>query len=301
MDTGEITPEELNIVITMKVHEFKLYVRGAAGILSIIFLWAGLIHSQVRSAAEGGSRGGYGKVYESAGKSAAGREVQKKMSTMLQSAAARSRKPSRPATDVSRSSRSAGSRALPGKTTQRQRNSPVAVVDDSPNHAVFEPVSGIDVYTYMADSIGTTPVEKAALRQLFSATKTAFEQEVAAKGRKNNLAAAFTFFIAATTTVYHDDPEPSDAAVDNLWSALDTTFDESPDFANLSNREKQELYDTVIALGGLAYAGYLEGKNSGDQDTVEAYRKISGNMIELVLKTKPENIRFRNEELVIKQ
>lgn len=255
-----------------------------------IVLLAGFatVNAQPRggSAAAGG---GYAKVYEAAGRSAAARGVQQTMNTTLLKAVAKSR--------VVKSAAVAG-----GRRQAPKKAAPTAAPLPAPanNYAFFKPDPNTDNFGSLADSLGKNEQEKDVLRQLFAATKTAFEKEVAAKGRRNNLAAAFTLFTASAVTVYHDDPEPSDEAVDKLWDGLNSVFDESPEMAKLTDAEKQQLYDTLIALSGLVLAGYMEGKNSGDTETQTLFKTLAGAMIEQVLKTDPEKARFGKGGLDVK-
>jgi len=238
------------------------------------------IHAQKGGAA---AAGGYGKVYEAAGRSVAASEVQKNMNTTLMRAIARSR--------GTKTAIGSGRRANPSKA---MRSLPAPSAQVNSDSAFFKPDPDSNYTETLAESLGTTSREKEYLRQLFRATKTAFEKEVSGKGRDNNLAAALTFFTASVVTVYHDDPEPSDAAIDKLWDGLNGVFEETPDIAKLSNTEKQQMYDTLIAFGGLVLAGHLLGKNSNDAEMQRQYRQLAGAMIEMVLKTKPDSVRFRD-------
>ncbi len=247
--------------------------------------------------AQAAAAGGLGRAYESAGKSAATQKLRAGMGSTLQKAVERSRSAAAGARSRTGSSNTLKTSPAPRKTTTRN-------VDPAPEKAYddtfFKPDVRINVFNDLANSLGGNVEEKAALRALFSATKSAFEAEVANKGRTNNLAAAFTFFVAATTTVYHNDPEPSDEAIDQLWDGLNAVLDESGELENMSDGEKQEIYETLIALSGLVLAGHMEGKNSGDQQTTNAYRVIAGALIETVLKTSPDKVRFDRSGLVIK-
>lgn len=138
------------------------------------------------------------------------------------------------------------------------------------------------------------------MRQLFSLTREAFEKEVAAKGRGNNIAAAFTFFIASTVMVYHDDPEPSDQAIDKLWDSMDATLSESPEMAGMSDADKQMINDMLVAFGGFVLAGNLEAKSSGNADSRRVFKELSGVLIQNVLKTDPAKLRFTNVGLDMK-
>jgi hypothetical protein len=56
----------------------------------------------------------------------------------------------------------------------------------------------------------------------------------------------------------------------------------------------------LIGFSGLLLAGYTEGKQNGDVATLEGYRKLAGGLIQLVLKTEPENLGLENGQIVLK-
>lgn len=247
----------------------------------------------------GAAAGGYARVYEAAGKSAAAKRLQEGIGSALRSAVTQSRRPRT-------------SSGAPNKTASSNRNrtaSPpgAAPRTDQPNALVFpkqfepitefKPTAGSQTFDLLAESLGTTQQEKLFLKELFRATRTAFEKEVKAKGRSNNLTAAYTFFVATAVTVYHDDSEPSDEAIDNLWDSLNNVFVENTDLAEVSDVEKQQIYETLVAFSGLLLAGHMEGKSSRDSETLQLYRQLAGFMIQLVLKTDPDKIRFAKDGL----
>ncbi len=228
------------------------------------------------------SSGGVTKAYEAAGSSAAARRVRGGMGGVLQRTAARRRAAeSRPAAP-----------ARGGVTPSRQAAPPAAAPQRYVGSTVFRPDPSMNVANSLADSIGESREERALLREIFTTTRTIFEEEVAAKGRRNNVAAAFTFFIAATSMVYHDDPEPSDEDLDELWDGLNTAFEEMPEFEAMSNADKQEIYETLVAFSGILLFGHVHSKETGDAATHAQYRSLAGAMIQTVLQTSPENVRF---------
>jgi len=228
----------------------------------------------------GGAAAGVGRVYEAAGKSTAARELQRKMNTALIRAVAREKAVARSAADRSR------------PKSARPAPMPVSPPTSTDTTAFFKPDPGSNYMTAMADQLGTTAAEKEQLRQIFALTKEAFEKEVAAKGRSNNLPAAFTLFIATMVTVYHDDPEPSDEAVDKLWDGMSSALTEMPELKNLTNEEKQQMYDMLVAFSGLVLAGYTQAKMSGNAESLKVFKALSGGLIQTVLKTVPEKLRF---------
>ena len=137
------------------------------------------------------------------------------------------------------------------------------------------------------------------MRQLVTITRTEFEKEVAKRGRTNNLAAALTFFVASTVTVYHNDPEPSDDAIDQLWDGLNGTLNGLPEMSKLTDAEKQEMYEMLVACGGLVLAGHMLSKEGGDASAAALYRQLAGELIKTVLQVEPGNLRFNSGGLNI--
>ena len=74
---------------------------------------------------------------------------------------------------------------------------------------MFRPDATVDTGNAMADALGETPEEKALIKQIYTATKAAYEKEAASKGWKNNIAGGLTFFTVTAMTVYRDAEEPS--------------------------------------------------------------------------------------------
>lgn len=235
---------------------------------------------------EGRAVGNYGRVFEAAGGSPAARSLKDRLGTALRAALARP--PARVATRTT--PRRTTGPARPASTVER-------VVTPAPRTS-FRPDPTRDSMATLADALGTTPQEKVLLKTVFSATKIAFEAEVAKKGRKNNLSAALTFFIGSTVWVYHNSPEPSDAALDNLWDGLEEALEETPEMAQLSDADKQLLYDMLIAFSGVVLATYAEAKNTNNGDLLLTSQILAGSLAQIVLKTDPEKLRFTATGLI---
>ena len=234
----------------------------------------------------GGAAAGIGRAYEAAGKSTAARELQRKMNTALIRAVAREK---------------AVAKSGAGKARPRAPiPAPTAGAPPSMGSAgFFTPDPRSNNMSAMADQLGSNATEREQLRQLFTTTKQAFEKEVSAKGRSNNLPAAFTFFIATMVTVYHDDPEPSDESVDKLWDGMSSALSEMPELKNLTNDEKQQMYDMLVGFSGLVLAGYMQAKSTNDAESLKTFRTLSGGLIETVLKSEPDKLRFGRSGLDI--
>lgn len=249
------------------------------------------VFTQVRESAGGGgatAMGGAGRAYEAAGKSLAARDLQRKMNSTLLRAIAKEKA----ATSSRRKAAQAGAKV--SRRPAPIRGAPPPVSQPENTSAFFKPQTGADVNTFqfIAESMSEDKTEQEVFKLIFQATKDSFEQEVANKGRSNNVAAAFTLFIATSLTVYHDTPEPSDAAMDVLWDGLGSALAETPELAKMSDSEKGQIYDTLIALSGILLAGYVEGKKPENKGLAATTRQAAGTLFETVLQTDPSTMRF---------
>ena len=250
-----------------------------------------LTNAQTYNSSADAYNGGYGQVYQSFGVAQATINMQNNKNTQIQKLimqqAMENKFGKKAVADVQRSN-----------TNQTGSNSqPVSSADTGKEYAFFKPNTQSDSFTIIADTIGSNAEEKNALKQIFTATKTGVEAEFAPKGRKNNLAAAMTFLMASTITVYYNGPEPSEKATENLFLALNLMFDEMPEMANVPNKDKQFLYDTYIAFGGLALATYMEAKDTNDKELLGQAKEIAGALIRDIMKCDPDKIRFDGDLL----
>lgn len=160
------------------------------------------------------------------------------------------------------------------------------------NLGAFKPGKSGAVAKTFADTLGSTPEEKATLIALVNGTKQAFEAQPETKAWRNNVAGALAFFLLSNVTVARDGPEPSDATAQAVFQALSQSVDETPAIANASAAEKQQLYETLLGFTGIPLAIYTEGKERQDAEQVQTARALANNFLQLVLKVKAEQLSF---------
>ena len=181
-------------------------------------------------------------------------------------------------------------------------SNPQIVVSPPPaarNYGVFRPDPTVDTGKALADSLSETPEEKALIKSVYAAAKVAFEKEAAARGWKNNIAAGLTFFTVAAAASYYGET-PNDEGVATFFKVMNAALDDIPEMAAASNRDKQGFHNMLIGFGGLLIAGYTEAKQNNDTNALASNKKLAGMLIEMVLKTDPENLRIENGELIVK-
>ncbi len=191
-----------------------------------------------------------------------------------------------------------------GKSSSRTKNTSSKTAAPAPiaakNYGVFRPDAKVDTGKALADNLGDTPEEKELIKKIYTATKTFYEKEAALKGWKNNIAGGLTFFTATAMTVYHDAEEPSADAANVYYKAVNSALDEMPDLAKATNKEKQAFNNVLIGFSGILLAGYSEGKQNNDATVLASNKKLAGMLIEMILKTNPENFKIENNRIVVK-
>ena len=269
--------------------------------LALAVLSVGITNAQTPNAY--GYSTGYGTVYGSFGLAAT-------MQSMYNVARAQSQKTT--ARDamvkkwgqaaVEKAEREAGSRSSAG-TKNSANSNPQLVVPPAPvvrNHGVYRPDPSVDTGKALADNLGDTPAEKALIRGIYSATKDAYEKEAAVRGWKNNIAAGLTFFTVTAMSAYHDAEAPSDEAVNAYYRVMNVALDEIPEFGTVANKDKQAFNNMLIGFSGMMLAVHMEAKQNNDAAALATSRKLAGMLVEMVLKTDPQNLRIENGQIVIK-
>jgi len=277
----------------MKIRNHK---KLAALTFALTFLSVGITNAQTQNAY--GWSTGYGTVYGSYG-------LASTMQSMYNVAGAQSqRTTARNAmikkwglAAVEKAEREAGSRSSTAPSNPQIVVPPPRAVR---NHGVYRPDPSVDTGKALADNLADTPQEKALIKQIYAATKAAYEKEALLRGWQNNIAAGLTFFTVTAMTAFHNAEVPSDEAVNSYYQVLNVALDEMPEMATVANKDKQAFNNMLIGFSGTLLAVYTEGKQNNDAATLATSKKLAGMLIEMVLKTDPENLRIENGQIVMK-
>jgi len=279
----------------------KQHKKLAALTFALAFLSVGITNAQTPNAY--GYSTGYGTVYGSFGLASTMQSMYNVAQAQMQRTTARNAMIKKwGLAAVEKAEREAGSRSSTGTKTSAPSN-PQIVVPPPPvvrNHGVYRPDPSVDTGKALADNLADTPEEKALIKQIYAATKAAYEKEAALKGWKNNIAAGLTFFTVTAMTVHHNAEVPSDEAVNTYYQVMNVALDEMPELATVANKDKQAFNNMLIGFSGMLLAVYSEGKQNNDADELATSKKLAGMLIEMVLKTDPENLRIENGQIVMK-
>jgi len=182
-------------------------------------------------------------------------------------------------------------------------SNPQIVVSPPPvvrNYGLFRADPTVDTGKALADALGGTPEEKALIKQIYTSTKAGYEKEAAIRGWKNNIAAGLTFFTVAAMSVYQNAEAPSEDAINSYYKVMNVALDEMPEMGKAANKDKQGFNNMLIGFSGMLLASYSEAKQNNDANALATSKKLAGMLIEMVLKTDPENLGIENGQIVMK-
>ena len=282
----------------MKIRNYK---KLAALAFALTFLSFGIANAQTPNAY--GYSTGYGTVYGSYGLASTMQSMYNVARAQTQRTTARNAMIKKwGLASVEKAEREAGSRSSTGTKTSAPSNPQIVVPPPHVvrNHGVYRPDPSVDTGKALADNLADTPAQKALIRQIYAATKAAYEKEAALKGWKNNIAAGLTFFTVTSMTVYQNAEVPSDEAVNAYYQGMNLALDEIPEFATVANKDKQAFNNMLVGFSGMLLAVHTEAKQNNDADELATSKKLAGMLIEMVLKTNPENLRIENGQIVLK-
>jgi hypothetical protein len=150
-----------------------------------------------------------------------------------------------------------------------------------------------------SSSLSRDPAVVRQLVQAFNEGFKAFETEARRLGRPNNVAMAFTYLIGVCYLVHHGD-EPAEAALMNLQGRLDALFGQSATFKKLTNKDRQQLYETLVLMATLPLAGYTVALEQKDEALMKTYRNLAGLALESALGVRPDRLKFTATSLELR-
>lgn len=144
----------------------------------------------------------------------------------------------------------------------------------------------------LANGSGNTPEEKEQMFKLMGAVLTAYETEARRIGRPHDFALALAVALAVNSSVYNDRPEPEEARLLEIGDAIGELMAEDNVFGGTTDKQKQEMYETMVIFTMLVQVGANEAKQNGDAASAETYRQLAGKVLTSVSGMPPETIRL---------
>jgi len=252
--------------------------------------------AQTYNSNSGGWNTGYGTVYGSFGLAMATQNMYNTMQMQMQRSMMRQamiRKWGKAAVEKAERNAAGRSSQSAANTSSRAASGPVV---EAPrvvkNYGRFTASAGVDTPSVFANALGENEQEREIYKKIVAESVSLLNAEAAKKGWKNDIAGAMTIFILTNSTLYNDTEEPGDEFAQAIYDAVQASIDELPEFGKLANKDKQGLYNTLLALTGIPLTFYADAKQRNDPDAIATSRKLAGEMLKMVFKTEPERLRL---------
>ncbi len=152
----------------------------------------------------------------------------------------------------------------------------------------------------LANKIGQTPAQQEQMVAVLNALFQEFDKQAARLGMPNDLAFDLSYFLAQNATVFHGGADPKDAQFLDLRATVLAAVGQSGGLGNLTDQQKQEFHEMLVAFTGLVYLGYQDAMKRGDREGVQSYRRLAGLNLKAITHIEPERINITDQGLTIR-
>lgn len=195
------------------------------------------------------------------------------------------RKPSSGPNSVSRSS--AGPQAMPPQTK----------IDESVLR--FRPSGSYLKTKELADQMSTNPAERETCLKIMNGVLDAFGQKTQQLGLANDVASALAFFFGENIRIYRGTPELPDQQYLQLRDMMASTLAPGGGFAQATDRQKQEMYEVLVAATGFTQFAYEQALAAHRPDLAKTYQQIAGANLQALTNTSPDSINLTGDGLTV--
>jgi len=153
--------------------------------------------------------------------------------------------------------------------------------------------SGTRLKTHsFADQLGNTPAERDQYLKLMNAVLDGFDQRVKAAGLQNDLAIALSYFLAENVRIYQGEAELSDQQYIDIRNVIAEALVTSGALSHVTDGQKQEFYEALVAYTGITQFGYEQAKQAGDDTMAKGYQRVAGQNLQTVTKMPPDSLKL---------
>lgn len=135
------------------------------------------------------------------------------------------------------------------------------------------------------DSVKVNAQDKAELKELVLEIFRKYESEAAAKGYPNDWALAFVSYVGLNSRIYSGKTDKLMLPFEQNVGLRDVVAEYAADsgiFNNVTDQKKQELYELLVMLGGLAYHFYDKALKENNAEELNNIKLMAAQNLKLV-------------------
>jgi hypothetical protein len=165
---------------------------------------------------------------------------------------------------------------------------------------VFHSVQPAFVPRQFAERLGKTADEQKYIETVLMKCLNFYTDSAREKGVPlNDVARALNYYIATNYYVYSLGAGPNQAEMDATRDNIRANMLSDETFLQMSDRQKQEAYETLIVLAGFVDLGYGTARKTGDQNTADQFRDMAKHNLETLLGASVDKMHFTKDGLVL--
>src|SRR5437763_1882177 len=126
-----------------------------------------------------------------------------------------------------------------------------------------------------------------------------FDKGARAAGHPNDLALALSFFLATNASIYHDAGQPADPPMVELRDTIAGALVENNAMNGVTDRQNQEMYETLVIFTGYGLAAYEGGQQGGNGESIKTSQQLAGQNLLAFIGISPDKITFADQGLSI--
>jgi len=151
----------------------------------------------------------------------------------------------------------------------------------------------------LADQLGSNAAEREQYLKLMNAVLDRFGQLTEKLGFKNDIAAALAYFLGQNIRIYRGLPDLPDQQYVNLRNMIAGALAAGGGLGNTTDRQKQEMYETLVAYTGITQFGYEQAKQAGQDQMAKGYQQVAGQNLQTVTKVSPDSMNLSGDGLAV--
>ena len=135
------------------------------------------------------------------------------------------------------------------------------------------------------DAVQISTEEKTELKELVLKIYNDYEAQAAAKGYPNDWALAYVSYVGLNTHVYHGKTEKLLLPFEQNIGLRDVVAEYATDnglFNNVTDQEKQELYELLVLIGGLTYHYFEKACRENNTEEIKNYKLAAEQNLKLI-------------------
>jgi hypothetical protein len=194
--------------------------------------------------------------------------------------------------------RKLGASEAPGPAPGRASKSGASPAGDT----TFRPARFALVPPLFAARLGKTPEERRYIEKTLDSCLDHYVELARRRGGEvHDVARAVSYFILTNYVIYRRGEVPTQPQIDAMRALLLTNMSADDTLRHMTNRQKQEAYETLIVLAGFADLGYGTMRNAGNEAGAEQFRAFAGQNLQTLLGVPPEKLHFTEEGPQVEQ